>query len=397
MPPNSMNIVISQDFFPKIGGAHSWIYEVYRRWPSEVEVLTTGYSSNTREALQQYEFDAMKHGALRIHRESDPFGSINVLDLRCLSRLQKEVRRVRRLAGGGITFLNCLRAFPEGIVGVVFRKMRRCRSRLITYAHGEEILIARTSRQLEWMTKLVYSWSDLVIANSESTVKLVKGICPRAEVVCILPGVDAAAFRAAAVNAAGYKSRLGIPPESVIVSTVGRMEPRKNHAMVIRVIGELRRKGLSVNYLCCGDGQERENLVALTQEQNLEKWVHFRGAVTEQEKMVVYGASDIYVMPSIQVGEMIEGFGLVFLEAAAAGIPAICGKSGGQSEAVIDGETGLVVDGSRFDEVKNAIEVLVKDKALREKMGQRGIEWAREQDWARVAERTHSAINHLTE
>jgi phosphatidyl-myo-inositol dimannoside synthase len=392
-----MDIVISQDFLPKIGGAHLWLYEVYRRWPSEVRVLTTRYSSHAREALQQHEFDFLKHGALKIYRESSPFESINVFDLRCLTIFQKEVRRISRLAGRGITCLHCLRAFPEGVVGVLFKRIRRGRSRLITYAHGEEILIAQTSRQLKWMTKLVYACSDLVIANSESTVKLVKGICPKAKVVCIRPGVDAAAFMAGAMNIEVYKSRLGIPPESVIVSTVARMEPRKNHAMVIRAIGELRRNGLPVTYLCCGDGQERETLIALAQEQSLEKWVHFMGAVTEQEKILVYGASDIYVMPSIQVGEMIEGFGIVFLEAAAAGIPSICGNSGGQSEAVLDRETGLVVDGLRFDQVKNALEILARDKGLRVRMGLRGIEWAKEHDWAKVAERTHSAIGHLNE
>jgi phosphatidylinositol alpha-1,6-mannosyltransferase len=171
------------------------------------------------------------------------------------------------------------------------------------------------------------------------------------------------------------------------------MEPRKNHATVIEAIHRLRRDGLSVAYICGGDGQENEKLVRLAEKLGISQLVHFPGALSEEEKILTFCASHIFAMPSIQVDEMIEGFGIVFLEAAAAGIPSIAGVSGGQCEAVLNGKTGYAVNGRKVDEVANAIRKLAGDPALRKNMGQEGIRWAAENDWERVAERIFSAVS----
>ena len=97
-------------------------------------------------------------------------------------------------------------------------------------------------------------------------------------------------------------------------------------------------------------------------------------------------------MPSIQHGEMIEGFGIVFLEAAAAGVPSICGNVGGQAEAVVRGKTGLVVDGASLYDVKRAIRRLATDKSMRVMMGREGRKWAENHDWDHVVEATWEAI-----
>ncbi|MGI0014113.1 MAG: glycosyltransferase family 4 protein, partial [Nitrososphaera sp.] len=153
------------------------------------------------------------------------------------------------------------------------------------------------------------------------------------------------------------------------------------------------REGLPVRYVCGGDGQERRRLTALVNDLDLQDWVRLPGAVSDQEKKLIYGASHIYAMPSIQVGEMIEGFGIAFLEAAAAGIPSICGDSGGQSEAVIHGKTGFVVDAASLSGVYQAIKNLVQDAELRAVMGREGKRWAAEHDWTKVVERTRAAID----
>ncbi len=100
--------------------------------------------------------------------------------------------------------------------------------------------------------------------------------------------------------------------------------------------------------------------------------MRFTGAVSDAEKKLIFAACDIHAMPSVQLGEMIEGFGIVFLEAAAAGKPSICGNIGGQAEAVLDGRTGLVVDGADLDRVADALRSLVRDRALRQRLGRAG-------------------------
>jgi phosphatidylinositol alpha-1,6-mannosyltransferase len=264
---------------------------------------------------------------------------------------------------------------------------------MVTYAHGEEIHVARSSRQLKWITKLVYYISDLVVANSESTRKLVISINHNTNVLTIHPGVNVDSFKRSGNELEWQKRRLGWPKDTILVSTVARMEPRKNHAIVIEAIYRLRSEGLSIAYICGGDGQEKDKLVRLAEKYKISKFVHFPGALSEEEKTLMFCASHIFAMPSIQVGEMIEGFGIVFLEAAAAGIPSVAGISGGQSEAVLNGKTGLVVDGRRVEEVAFAIRKLAKNPALRKRMGQNGIRWAEDNDWERVAGRIFSAVS----
>jgi len=162
--------------------------------------------------------------------------------------------------------------------------------------------------------------------------------------------------------------------------------------MVIRALAELREEGLAVGYVCAGDGEERCSLKDMADKLDLTQWVHFPGEVTEHDKKLIYGASDIFAMPSIQVGEMIEGFGIVFLEAAAAGLPSICGNTGGQTEAVLHGKTGIVVDGTSLVEVCRAIRSLVKQPQIRTELGRQARTWAEKHDWANVVEQTRAAI-----
>jgi glycosyltransferase involved in cell wall biosynthesis len=100
-------------------------------------------------------------------------------------------------------------------------------------------------------------------------------------------------------------------------------------------------------------------------------------------------------MPSIRHGSMIEGFGISFMEAAATGTPSIAGNVGGQSEAVLDGRTGLVIDGSSLSEVRSALRCLTLDPALRERMGREGKKWAAANDWASIVQRTQAAIQRI--
>jgi len=255
------------------------------------------------------------------------------------------------------------------------------------------VLIARTSRQLRWMAQRAYQGSDLVIANSENTRRLVLELCPAARVTVIHPGVDVAAFACDTRVVREYRARWNWPADTVIVGTLARMEPRKNHAMVIRAVSELRAQGLPAAYVCAGEGPEKDRLMKLAAELRLTPWVHFPGQVPEQEKALFFLASDMFAMPSIRRGEMIEGFGIVFIEAAAAGLPAICGNSGGQAEAVLDGRTGLVVDGGDLAQVKAAIARLATDQGLRREMGRSAKAWAARHDWQEVARSTVEEIS----
>jgi phosphatidylinositol alpha-1,6-mannosyltransferase len=347
------DVVVSFDWVPQIGGAHTWLYEVYRRWPQSVAVVTAAGPKDSASAPPPSE-------NLQVSRNAIVPADISLLSWRCWRDFLHTNKAIAR-AAGKVRRIHALRAFPEGISALLYQRTHARRAKLITYAHGEEILVARSSRQLRLLAQQVYAASDLIIANSENTSRLVRSLCPSAKVVCIHPGVDFASYQMTAEAVAAYRSQLGWNSHTVVVGTMARMEPRKNHAAVIKAVAALRREGLEVACVCAGAGAEHARLVELTRSLGIEPWVRFPGAVAEGEKRLLFAASDVYAMPSIQVGEMIEGFGIVFVEAGAAGKPAICGNSGGQAEAVIDGVTGCVVNGDDLEDVSRALRHLVID------------------------------------
>jgi len=392
---DTAHAVVSYDWAPKIGGAHSWLYEVYRRWPAPVRVMTVQGSSDATVAQAEKAFDARTHGSLDLHRVATPFTDLSLLSPACVARFLAHARQLARLTRPAKTrVVHALRSWPEGFTGLLCKRLHRG-TRLVTYAHGEEILIARLSTQLRWMAQRVYAGADLVIANSESTRRIVSELAPGAKIVCIAPGVDAQSFVLGDAQIAACRQEWGWPASTVVVATVARMEARKNQAGVLRALAQLRREGLDVAYVCAGDGHERAALTQLAGELAIADRVRFPGPVSESQKRAIFAAADVHAMPSVQLGEMIEGFGIVFLEAAAAGVPSICGNSGGQMEAVRDGETGLVVDGREPANIAAALRQLVENPERRRDMGRNGRRWAARFDWEQVCARTLDAVRAL--
>jgi len=391
-----MDIVLTEDFFPQIGGAHLWLYETFRRWPSPVRLLTRRYDRSAEEVAAQAAFDRLDHGLLDIMRGDIVVGKIDLLAGSCRRRFWNVASEIKELAGCRPFTVHCLRAFPEGFAGLITKFRNPLRTHLITFAHGEEILVARSSGQLRRMASAVYRWSDVVIANSRSTEELVRDLVPSANLVCVHPGVDVDAYYCDPDEISRFRRQWEWPADTIIVTTIARMEPRKNQSVVIRAIADLRKQGFPLAYVCGGDGEEKQNLVDLAHLLNLEAWVKFPGRISEEEKVVTLNASDIYAMPSIHAGEMIEGFGIVFLEAGAAGIPSIAGNVGGQPEAVLDGKTGLIVDGKDVCQVADAIRSLASNAELRGQMAREVRKWALRHDWGLVSEAVSAAVTRAT-
>lgn len=384
-----MHIVLSHDFFPMIGGAHAWLYEVYQRWPQPATLVTQRPSAAAhRSALDAFD---RATPSLRIERTEAPIGVLDLMRPPVLAALVVQARRLVRRTGGEPSVLHLLRAFPEGAVGLLASWLSRGRVALVTYAHGEELIVATSSRQFAWLARRVYARSRVVIVNSANTARLVHEICPAARVTIVHPGVDVAKF-APTGAAAAYRARWGFPEGTIVVGTLARMEPRKNQAAVLRAVARLRGRGRPVAAVIGGGGEERPALERLAGELGLGSAVHFAGVVPEADKASFYQACDVFALPSVRSGLMIEGFGIVFLEAAASGVPSVAGSSGGERDAVIDGSTGFVVDGRDLDAVTSAIETLVADADRRASMRDAAIVWASEHDWTAVVRRTLTAL-----
>ena len=341
---------------------------------------------------------AAAHGVLKISRRAHVLPRFDVFSLKYPGFLWGQISAIRELLQAGDcddangATIHALRAVPEGLAAWIYCRAHPGTTRLVTYVHGEEVLVSQTSRQLRFLSRRVYKDSDLVIANSESTRRILEHAFPNVKSACIHPGVDARAFRAVRGVRESVRSKLEFQEDTIVVLILARMEARKNHAMVIRAIGKLRQEGIPMALICGGGGPEREALDRLTSELGLTQHVRFVGVVSEQEKPLIYSAADIFAMPSITVGEMIEGFGIVFIEAAAAGLPTICGMTGGQREAILEGKSGFSVEGTVLDDVVEKIRQLAVNPGLRRQFGDAGLTLAEQHDWEVLVQKVRSEV-----
>jgi phosphatidylinositol alpha-1,6-mannosyltransferase len=192
-----------------------------------------------------------------------------------------------------------------------------------------------------------------------------------ASLVEIPPGVDVSGIvplKAAERRAA--RRRLGLPAEGPLLSSVSRLVPRKGMDVLIEAANRLAPSYPDLVVAIAGDGRELGHLRRLAEQSPVR--VEVLGRVSQEDRAALLGAADVFVMACRNrwLGLEQEGFGIVFLEAAAAGVPQVAGDSGGASEAVLHGETGLVVaDPGNPGAVAEALRTLLVDPTQRRRMG----------------------------
>jgi len=159
--------------------------------------------------------------------------------------------------------------------------------------------------------------------------------------------------------------------------------------MVIQALPLIMKKFPNVRYLIVGIGEELAALQQLAKDCGVQDHIVFVGQVADEERAAYYAACDVFIMPNRQLGADIEGFGMVFLEAGAAGKPVIGGKSGGTGEAIREGITGLRVDGEDVEAIAAAVVELLTDSERARIMGEQGRQWVETVfTWESIVERT---------
>jgi phosphatidyl-myo-inositol dimannoside synthase len=207
------------------------------------------------------------------------------------------------------------------------------------------------------------------------------------------PGIDPAHFHTE-VSDAEVRRRHGLDGHPVICC-VARLTLRKGQDKIIRALPWLAREHPDVRFLVVGTGPDRERLEGLAFRKRVAERVVFAGEVSHDVLPQYFRAGDVFAMPcrTRKLGLEVEGFGLAFLEASAVGRPAVAGDSGGAPEAVIHGETGLVVDGGEVDEVAEAIGGLLGDPQRAAKLGAAGADRVhRDFTWAALSARLRGLL-----
>jgi phosphatidylinositol alpha-1,6-mannosyltransferase len=192
--------------------------------------------------------------------------------------------------------------------------------------------------------------------------------------VKIAPGIDVDHFKP--VEAGSLRAELGLTNKKVIVS-VGRLVHRKGQDHLIESMPAILKVHPDAHLLLVGKGPYLEHLAKLVAKNGLQDSVSFIGRIQYAELPAYICCGDIFAMPSRSrlMGLEVEGLGIVYLEASACGLPVIAGKSGGAPDAVIDGTTGLVVDGTNNDEIAQAAIALLSDPSKAQQMGAAGRQW----------------------
>lgn len=260
--------------------------------------------------------------------------------------------------------------------------------RRVVYIHGEEITTRDEYDPSGQRRRRALAGADLAIVVSHFTEKAVRGLignAPSPRIVLIENGVDAARF-APRPPQPELIARYGLEDKFVFIA-VCRLLEKKGVDHAIRAFASIHRANPDCRYLIIGTGPFGDRLAEIAREADVADAVIFAGDVPDEDLADHYSLGHVFLMPNraLPDGDT-EGFGLVFLEANAAGLPAIAGRDGGSTDAVKDGVNGLVVDGNSIPEIEAAMRRLRDDPALRAELAACGLERAALMDWSRKAE-----------
>jgi len=374
-------LVITELFLPTKGGTAVWFDEVYRRIGGrEIHIVTADV-----EGSEEYD----RNHNNTIHRVSlKRYWWLRPESLAMYIKLFLKAFSVALT--NKIDAVHTGRVLPEGLVGLIVARLFR--KPLVIYAHGEEITTWRQSGKFKVMV-FTYQHADIVIANSDFTrCELVKIGVAEENIILISPGVDIHRFMPG-LEISDLKESIGLKHDQKLILSVGRLSRRKGFDMVISVMPELLDHGMDVHYALIGIGEDQAYLEALVNEKGLTERVHFLGHVSTEDLPRWYNACDVFAMPNREIDGDTEGFGMVFLEAAACSKSVIAGLAGGTGSAVEHGVTGLRVDGTSEKLVFETLVELLSDNTFREKIGSEALKRAKESfSWESVASKTIKMI-----
>ena len=344
------HLLVTNDFPPKIGGIQNLLYEWWRRLPSEsFAVLTSPYSGSKQ-------FDAAQ--SFEIRRTREPVLLPHPLMVHKINKMAKQF-------GAELVVLDP--ALPLGLIGPNLN---------LPYAvvlHGAEIVVPGRLPVVSRLLARVLNNAELIIASGSYPAAEASRVCRSSKrIEVITPGVDIQRFKVlSSEQRVEARKQFGVAEDAELIVGISRLVPRKGFDVLIRAVARLAIEFPKLRLIVGGDGRDRARLERIARE--LMSPTTFLGRVSDDDLPKLYGCADINAMlcRSRWMGLEQEGFGIVFAEAAACGVPQIAGRSGGASDAVDHDITGLIVeDPTRVDDVVSSLRRLLVDKSQLLKMGQ---------------------------
>jgi phosphatidylinositol alpha-1,6-mannosyltransferase len=370
-------LIVTNDFPPRQGGIQSFVYELARRLDTgQLTVYAPKWDGDAA-------FDAAAPFEVVRHRTSLMIGGPEV------RRRAAEIARSRKAE---VVIFGA--SAPLGLITPVLRAAGVQRAIAITHGHEAGWAALPGARQL---LRQIGERTDVMTYLGEYfRVRLASALTPpaAARMARLHPGVDAGVFRPDPAARQRIRDRYQMVGRPVVVC-VSRLVPRKGQDTLLRAWPAVRSRFPGAALLIVGGGPYAADLKRLAARSGIAGSVHFTGPVPQAELPAHYAAGDVFAMPcrTRRGGLDVEGLGIVYLEASAAGLPVVGGDSGGAPDAILAGETGYVVGGRDVTALAGRLTALLDDPAGARAMGEKGRAWVeRDWSWDAAAARLHSLV-----
>lgn len=353
-------LLVTNDFGPRAGGIESFVIGLLERIPVGEVVVYTSFQPDHESYDQKWLSDYQ----VRVIRDKS---KVLLPTPRVIRELQALIRQ------NSITKVWFGAAAPLGVASRWLRKAGA--TRIVALTHGHEVwwskiwpfswAISEIGKQVDYLTYLGTFTKSALSPHIKDASKLIR----------VAPGIDTDHFSPS--DSMSLRQRHGLGSRPTIVS-VGRLVHRKGQDRLIEALPKVLESIPDAALVLVGEGPYRKHLDGLVNKYDLSGNVFFIGRINFAELPNYIGMGDVFAMPSRSrlFGLEVEGLGIVYLEASSCGLPVIGGSSGGAPDAVLDGETGYVVDGNDLTAISTQIVRLLSDAKLRKEMGERGRKWA---------------------
>lgn len=353
------SLLLCRTFPPMVGGIERYVSDLFRRSELRVHAVApavqgaAAFDATLPFPVSRYPFNETHWGTGK--RPLVPMGVA--------------AARLIRKSAPRIVFSDQVQS---GAVGVPIAALAHAAH--VVFAYGMELTPRRLFRLKRW----VFQQSSAVIAISRFTRDQLASVydVPLERITLARPGVDLERFRP--------RPRMmsaAVGDDSLTILMVGRLaagQPYKGYDRVIRLLARLRAEFPGLRLTVVGEGDDRVRLERLTRDLGLGERVTFLGAVSDAHLPCIYNEADLFVLASGAPETdscWVEGYGIVYAEAAASGLPSVAYRLGGATDAVADGVTGVLTDPNE-EALYAAVRQLLHDDAFRERLGRAAREHA---------------------
>ncbi|HBX16368.1 MAG: Glycosyl transferase, group 1 [Candidatus Magasanikbacteria bacterium GW2011_GWC2_41_17] len=348
-------LLVTLEFPPQIGGVSRYYDGLVKHWSGEIKVLC----ANLKWPLWPHWLPLIWRTGQMIKKE-----------------------KIEMLWVGQV--------LPVGYIALWFKKRKKIPYAVFT--HGMDILVPQKLRRKRYLLKKILFNSELVVANSQFTRgELIKLGVEDSKIVVVYPcpmpyhrmsensyceeRSDEAILNIDEIDACLPAGRRLARNDNKIILSVGRLVKRKGFDKVIEVMPRLLKRVPDLKYMIIGNGPEATALQTQIVESGLSDSIEILENISDEELQEWYNKCALFVLPCRQIGADVEGFGMVFLEAALASKPVVAGNSGGAPETTRHGYGGFMVEPNSPEELYQALLKILTDDAFANRLGNYGRDW----------------------